>query len=965
MTKSFSLEILFDTLDNDNDGRIDGLELLAGLTLCCHGEFEEKAKFCFELFDFNLNATLSKKEMVVMMMACICGLNILTGGGEDDEPELEAFEKLAANAFLRADKDKSGSISCEEFTAWARSNREMMGTIESLTQVSAAAKLDLDSEDSAEVVSEIDLSDFDIGSPPSYVSIEQPIKFDDESDNFQAILKWKEIGNEPTNFTRSRLWNDGPESNLTLSWVHGIRGKDGRNFLRYVLNENQQVSEVDTIVYPCAELTVVYNMKERTQRTYQGHRHQITCLAMHPGGRIVATGDANSRIHIWDPLTLEFLGEIKGIVKVGIQLLQFAPSGTSIVTVGSDVDRTIAIYDTATGEVISSTKGFVSPNNIFDIAYSHSGNELCAVGRKGSIMFYKNIKSKQRALRGISGLIGKIGKKHTFFCVAYCGEEAFVGCASGEIYKFVNMKCSQVIQAHNSCDAVLCLYYNPLESTLVSGGNDGTVRTWTTSNLKEVGIELDLAEDLDGDGIADNKSLNNSVVSVHCAGNKIIVGTKGSDIFEAIMPSTPTDPILLTQLGWSHATGELWGLATHPCREEFATSGDDKTLRIWSIRTNEMLNLRVLPVSSRTVAYNPTGTLLSVGMQDGSVAILDSSKLRLKSSWKHSNYPIIDLKFSYDESFLGTASADGNIYLYKSNDRLSYFRQAVCQGHTQSVTHIDFSFNSRYLQSCGEDCALLYWDLNGNRINASELMRDVDWATWTCTLGWPVQGIYSPNESINSVNACHAIPEIGVLATGDDEGLVKLFRYPSLDPGAIRQAHYGHAGNVTCVRFTYNRRHLISISGSDRTIIVWKHELELLESSDDDEEMSDDHPSPPPPPPLALAASAAAASAASAVSHPTKLDYRFEIADVGERSVMEEAVHRQQSTQELIELYAELHPSSALLSPMPWRACVVEPDDAISTFANPNQAIDGATDVDLSLNWVHGYRCHDCRNNVR
>ena len=44
------LPILFDILDNDNDGRIDGLELLGGLALICKGSFEEKAR-C-RLFSF-------------------------------------------------------------------------------------------------------------------------------------------------------------------------------------------------------------------------------------------------------------------------------------------------------------------------------------------------------------------------------------------------------------------------------------------------------------------------------------------------------------------------------------------------------------------------------------------------------------------------------------------------------------------------------------------------------------------------------------------------------------------------------------------------------------------------------------------------------------------------------------------------------------------------------------------------
>jgi Ca2+-binding EF-hand superfamily protein len=104
------LQELFEILDNDNDGRIDGLELLGGLTLVCQAKFEEKARFCFELFDFNLNASLSEKEMVMMMMSTVCGMHMLSGGDAESEPDVEYFENLAHDAFLRADRDGSGAI---------------------------------------------------------------------------------------------------------------------------------------------------------------------------------------------------------------------------------------------------------------------------------------------------------------------------------------------------------------------------------------------------------------------------------------------------------------------------------------------------------------------------------------------------------------------------------------------------------------------------------------------------------------------------------------------------------------------------------------------------------------------------------------------------------------------------------------------------------------------------------------
>ena len=48
--------------------------------------------------------------------------------GIDLEPEnfWASFEKIIEEAFQKADRDQSGSVSFEEFIIWARSNRDIM-----------------------------------------------------------------------------------------------------------------------------------------------------------------------------------------------------------------------------------------------------------------------------------------------------------------------------------------------------------------------------------------------------------------------------------------------------------------------------------------------------------------------------------------------------------------------------------------------------------------------------------------------------------------------------------------------------------------------------------------------------------------------------------------------------------------------------------------------------------------------
>jgi len=48
----------------------------------------------------------------------------------------------------------------------------------------------------------------------------------------------------------------------------------------------------------------------------------------------------------------------------------------------------------------------------------------------------------------------------------------------------------------------------------------------------------------------------------------------------------------------------------------------------------------------------------------------------------------------------------------------------------------------------------------------------------------------------------------------------------------------------------------------------------------------------------------------------------------------------------------------------PWVGAIVPPT-SIGTGKGAKAVQEASTDVDLQLEWVYGYRCQDCRNNVR
>ena len=61
-----------------------------------------------------------------------------------------------------------------------------------------------------------------------------------------------------------------------------------------------------------------------------------------------------------------------------------------------------------------------------------------------------------------------------------------------------------------------------------------------------------------------------------------------------------------------------------------------------------------------------------------------------------------------------------------------------------------------------------------------------------------------------------------LLASGDDNGKVRLLEYPCVIQNSQSVKGRGHSSHVTNVKFTRNDKTLISTGGEDQTILEWK-----------------------------------------------------------------------------------------------------------------------------------------------
>ena len=105
-----------------------------------------------------------------------------------------------------------------------------------------------------------------------------------------------------------------------------------------------------------------------------------------------------------------------------------------------------------------------------------------------------------------------------------------------------------------------------------------------------------------------------------------------------------------------------------------------------------------------------------------------------------------------DGQFLAVGSYDNYIDVYDVGKQ--YGRVGVAKGHSSYIRHLDWSSDSTVLQSNSGNHELKFWEMpSGKEIKHANDTRNVDWHSWTCVVGWPVQGIW-PRLSSGTGSAC-------------------------------------------------------------------------------------------------------------------------------------------------------------------------------------------------------------------
>ncbi|ERE50388.1 echinoderm microtubule-associated protein-like 1-like protein [Cricetulus griseus] len=587
---------------------------------------------------------------------------------------------------------------------------------------------------------------------------------------------------------------------------YGYRGRDCRANL-YLLPTGE-------VVYFVASVAVLYSVEEQRQRHYLGHNDDIKCLAVHPDMVTIATGQVAGttkegkplppHVRVWDSVSLSTLHVLGlGVFDRAVCCVAFSKSngGNLLCAVDESNDHVLSVWDWAKETKVVDSK---CSNEAVLVATFHPTDPSLLITCGKSHIYFWSLEGGSLSKR--QGLFEKHEKPKYVLCVTFLeGGDVVTGDSGGNIYiwgKGGNRITQEVLGAHDGGVFGLCALR---DGTLVSGGGrDRRVVLWGSdySKVQEVEVPEDFGPVRT---VAEGR------------GDTLYVGTTRNSI---LLGSVHTGFSLLVQ---GHVE-ELWGLATHPSRAQFVTCGQDKLVHLWNSETHQPLWSRTIEDPARSAGFHPSGSVLAVGTVTGRWLLLDTDTHDLVAIHTDGNEQISVVSFSPDGAYLAVGSHDNLVYVYtvdQGGRKVS--RLGKCSGHSSFITHLDWAQDSSCFVTNSGDYEILYWDAaTCKQITSADTVRNVEWATATCVLGFGVFGIWPEGADGTDINAVARSHDGKLLASADDFGKVHLFGYPCCQPRALSHKYGGHSSHVTNVAFLWDDSMALTTGGKDTSVLQWR-----------------------------------------------------------------------------------------------------------------------------------------------
>jgi WD40 repeat protein/DNA-binding SARP family transcriptional activator len=491
------------------------------------------------------------------------------------------------------------------------------------------------------------------------------------------------------------------------------------------------------------------------------HQEDVRSLAFHPNGRLMASGDQDGLIYLWELDTGQQFGNPLEGHQGQVSSLAFSPDGLILASGGFDdaiilwdVDESSDSFGQLIGVPIRGHGG-----NVWDVSFSPDGRLLASGSADKKIILWDvsegSVKYDQASISILNGHDGIV----TSLAFSPDGGTLASGSADKTVILWdinTRVQVTAALQSHEAF--VSSIAFSPDGRTLASSGKDNTVRLW----------------DVD----------------------------QGSASFGQLL----REPL-------SGHTETVWDLAFSPIGNQLASGSEDGTVQIWdadqaSVTFGQSLGSPLTGHAGPVFAvdFSQDGGRLVTGAADRAVILWDPARqdpLIHQFDYFKDTALFLDVVYRPDGAMLAFSSNDSTIYLLgtRTSATSDDFTQVTpLKGHSKPVLMSQFSPDGKLLASGSDDRTIILWDVD----EASP--------TFGQPIGTPLTGHSSFVQRL-------AFSSDGrMLASGDYEGEIRLWNLSTGEKLALPML--GNSLSISALAFSPDGKILAS-AGRDKFVRMW------------------------------------------------------------------------------------------------------------------------------------------------
>jgi len=515
----------------------------------------------------------------------------------------------------------------------------------------------------------------------------------------------------------------------------------------------------------------LWNRDGKEPSSFDYHNQiQINSVSFSPDGKNIASADVKGIIKLWNRKD-KSLKTLKGHTDI-VYRVRFSPNGEKIASASQD--KTVRLWNLES-KLLKTFEGHTTA--VKSVSFSPDGQSLVSASMDGTVLLWKNVNvtgpipppDELDYTDRHDGPVNDVSFSPNGETFATAGEDNIVKLWDKE------GNLLETLKGHTA--PVKSLSFSPKDNnTLVSVGDDNTVRIWKLNNTSSLQV-------LTSDSAPAN--------SVSFSPKGQILASVSNDVVELrSLPGGEKPPQKLTLKGYV--------LAFSPDGKTIATASRSKdnpknnTVKLWNLNGQELKTSKDHKEEVTSLSFSSDGQMIAFTSEDNPVKLWHLNGEKVETLGE----AVSNISFSPNRPILALGGQDGTLKLWNFNNK----ELKKLGEHKGKVTSVSFSPDGQMIASANdEDNTVKLWNIDGKY---PKTLRGHD----------------------GLVTSLSFSPDGQIIASGSDDNTVKLWSRDGKELATLK----GLGTSILSVSFSQNGTMIAAASDENKPVILWDLGLDYL-----------------------------------------------------------------------------------------------------------------------------------------